>query len=223
MERNKRERTSIKASSHWPRFGLPPILSWTSCKWAFGHSGWAVKWAPHETCCPLHHIMLGIDTEVPCFHWPHSPVSYIWMEFVYALIIYRCAQGECVRTNCAVNARLYLQENWEWIVCTLKWVAENYIMCLSVLGKEYYVCFSGCSLKENVSKEVPFLCWSQTSPFVLFGMVCNIFVCLKKHLLFQDSSSYHIHVKVIGLYVGKSNISALKKMQRWNHAKRLCW
>lgn len=80
MERNKRERTSIKASSHWSRFGLPPILSWTSCKWAFGHSGWAVKWAPHETCCPLHHIMLGIDTEVPCLHWPHSPVSYIWME-----------------------------------------------------------------------------------------------------------------------------------------------
>lgn len=155
MERNKRERTSIKASSHWPRFGLPPILSWTSCKWAFGHSGWAVKWAPHETCCPLHHIMLGIDTEVPCFHWPHSPVSYIWMEFVYALIIYRCAQGECVRTNCAVNARLYLQENWEWIVCTLEW--QRTTSCAWVCwGKNITYVFLDAAWKRMCLRKCPF-------------------------------------------------------------------
>jgi len=57
-------------------------------------------------------------------------------------------------------------------------------MCLRVVGKEYYVCFSGCSLKENISEEVLFLCWSQTLPFVLFGMVFSIFAKLKKNIYY---------------------------------------
>lgn len=86
-------------------------------------------------------------------------------------------------------------------------VSDGELHCVFACGgKEYYVCFSGCSLKEDKSEEVPFLCWSPTLSFVLFGMLFNIFVCLKKHYLFQDGSSYHIHVNVIGFYLDKFNI-----------------
>lgn len=94
-------------------------------------------------------------------------------------------------------------------------------MCVRVVEKEHYMCLSGCSLKESISGSA-FLCWSQTLQFVLFGMVCNI--CLFKktpHLLFQDSSSYHINVKVTGFYVGKSNTSVLQKYRDRNMPKEM--
>lgn len=171
MEGNKRERTSTKASQHWSRLGLPPILSWTSCKWAFGHSGWAVKWAPHEACWPLPYVMLGIDTEVPCPHCPHGPVT--GQSFVHDLIIYRCAQKECVRTNSAVKTRLYLNEDWEWTVCTLKWVAENYIVCLHA-GK-------------NITYVLLDVAWKRMSlrkcPFFAGVKLCHLF-CLAWYAIF---------------------------------------
>lgn len=40
-------------------------------------------------------------------------------------------------------------------------------------------------------------------------------------MLFQDSSSYHINVKVTGLYVGKSNTSALQKYRDENMPKEM--
>lgn len=40
-------------------------------------------------------------------------------------------------------------------------------------------------------------------------------------MLFQDSSSHHINVKVTGLYVGKSNTSALQKYRDENMPKEM--
>lgn len=99
---------------NWSRSRLPSILTWISCKLAFGHSIWAVKWNPHEICCPLPYFTLETETKVPHLHWTS----------VHKLITYQmCSGRRCEK--CAVKRRIYFQKNWKWIVNTLKWVAED--------------------------------------------------------------------------------------------------
>lgn len=155
--------------------------------------------------------MLGVDTKVPHLHWPYGPVVFEW-SFVHDLIIYKCAQGEGMRMSCAI--KIFFSGKLT-IDCLYTTVSDGELHCVFACGgKKYYVHFSRYSLEENRPEEVSFLCWSPTLSFVLFGMLFNIFVCLKKHLLFQDNSSHHVHVKVVGFYLGKFNTPVLKKMQR---------
>lgn len=80
-----------------------------------------------------------------------------------------------MRMNCAIKA---FSSRKLTVDCLYTTVSDGELHCVFACGgKEYYVCFSGCSLKEDKSEEVPFLCWSPTLSFVLFGMLSNIFVC----------------------------------------------